>query len=273
MTDLIYKSDKPIYFHQTLVETQAFLPMTDEIDSEATRRSKRNRTASFDISRNYFQSVPKHRKKANSGKMVNPPSTGDQSIIDMSQSINSNPQPNNGVSNRNPTDPQQINNNVNGNPDENMLRQMANENVANVQLNLRPLIQECVGGELKKVYEAIGKLGDMVKNITDTASATNQTIFQPSNIHRDFTAPPPLFLNNRPPEIPSSNMMLFPPGPNLERPSKVEKFKLKFDGNPSGISVEDFVFRLEYLKNQYKVSWEEIFAEFQSPSSGAEYEW
>lgn len=56
----------------------------------------------------------------------------------MFQSINFNPQPNHGVPNRNPTDPHPINNNVNGNPDEKMLRQMVNENVANAQLNLRP---------------------------------------------------------------------------------------------------------------------------------------
>lgn len=48
----------------------------------------------------------------------------------------------------------------------------------------------------------------------------------------------------------------------LYRAIRVEKFGFKFDGNPTGLAVEDFVFRLEHLQAQYQISWEEIYSDF-----------
>ncbi|XP_073838108.1 uncharacterized protein [Musca autumnalis] len=245
--------------------------MSEENLVETVRRSKRNRTASFDISRISVQTLPKYRKKDKNGGMVNPPGI-DPAIIDMSQTINANSIPNNNlynaVSNGNASGSQ--NSMPIGNEMNNVLKEMVDTGVNNAQLSLRPLVKECIGEEMRKVYEAIGKLGDIVKNLNVGNNAQNN---QQNNSPFPFPYPPPTIETNRRSEIPTNNMMSNPPGPNLDRPSKVEKFKLKFDGNQSGMSVEDFVFRLEYLKNQYRVSWEEIYAEFQSLLTGSAYEW
>lgn len=54
---------------------------------------------------------------------------------------------------------------------------------------------------------------------------------------------------------------------------RIERFGLNFSGRPNSLSVEDFIYRLEYFQRHYRLAWEEILNEFHILLSGPAYEW
>lgn len=148
------------------------------------RRSKRNRISAFDVSRVSLQLPPKVRKfkgnrMSNPGQAI-PPMVTDMSgtIINTSDNLNvlpgtsgnatrniSVPMPSRGV------DP---------------LAAIVNESINETGLNLRPLVQEIISEEMKKVNDSIQQLTNIVaavaggvnnipnngENMANTSSAT-----------------------------------------------------------------------------------------------------
>lgn len=53
----------------------------------------------------------------------------------------------------------------------------------------------------------------------------------------------------------------------------VDKWDLIFDGNSEHLHVEDFIFRVEYLRECYGCSWEEVMRDFQRLLKGEAKEW
>lgn len=174
--------------------------MSEENLFETKRRSQRNSTLSFDVSRLSGQTLPKYRKRDKIGNMVNPPPLINPSILDMSQTISATSNPNCNTSNMLPNgnSTSSFHSSTPANDDiNNVLREMVD---ANAQINLRQLVQECICMEMKKVYEAIGKLGDIVKNLN---IGTNAPSNQPNNASFSFPNPPPIIEPNRHPEMQS----------------------------------------------------------------------
>lgn len=54
---------------------------------------------------------------------------------------------------------------------------------------------------------------------------------------------------------------------------KIDKLGLRFDGNPQGLSVEEFVYRLEHYQWQYCIPWSEIIRDFPLIVSGPAESW
>lgn len=54
---------------------------------------------------------------------------------------------------------------------------------------------------------------------------------------------------------------------------RVERFGLKFNGNPNHLAIEDFVVRLEHLQRQYSIPWSEILRDFHLLVSDTALEW
>lgn len=53
----------------------------------------------------------------------------------------------------------------------------------------------------------------------------------------------------------------------------VDKWDLVFDGNAEHLPVEDFIYRVEYLRECYGCSWEEVMRDFQRLLKGEAKEW
>lgn len=53
----------------------------------------------------------------------------------------------------------------------------------------------------------------------------------------------------------------------------IEKWGLSFQGHRDAMSVEDFLFRLDYLRDQYGCSWGEVLRDFHRLLSGEAREW
>lgn len=45
--------------------------------------------------------------------------------------------------------------------------------------------------------------------------------------------------------------------------SPMEKWDICFDGNPDHLDVEDFIFRVEYLQEYYRIPWSDVVGDFQ----------
>jgi len=54
---------------------------------------------------------------------------------------------------------------------------------------------------------------------------------------------------------------------------KLERWNLKFDGEDPMHSVEDFVFRVEFLQRQYQCPWKDVLLGFHILLSGQAREW
>lgn len=54
---------------------------------------------------------------------------------------------------------------------------------------------------------------------------------------------------------------------------RINKLGLKFDGSSSGLSVEEFVYRLEYFQRQYGIPWGEIIRDFPLILTGRAESW
>lgn len=56
-------------------------------------------------------------------------------------------------------------------------------------------------------------------------------------------------------------------------PIKIDRWGIKFDGNPELLTAEDFIFRLETLQGHYGCPWPEILRDLHLLLSGPAYEW
>ncbi|XP_073835605.1 uncharacterized protein [Musca autumnalis] len=73
---------------------------------------------------------------------------------------------------------------------------------------------------------------------------------------------------------PSSSGGYVPPSFRMEPLRiRVDKFGINFDGNPLKLTVEEFIFRLECLQEQYDIPWDEILRDFRLLISGPVLEW
>lgn len=54
---------------------------------------------------------------------------------------------------------------------------------------------------------------------------------------------------------------------------RVDRFGLRFDGNERNMSIEDFIFRLEYLQSRYRIPWMEIVRDFHILMTGSASNW
>lgn len=116
----------------------------------------------------------------------------------------------------------------------------------------------------------------------------------PSNFEYNF--PPPSYNlaaqnNTQPPINPPTNLhsdqpvlQSNPPNLQYDQPPRfeqifrsekirVERFGLRFDGNSNNLSVDDFIFRLEYLQAQYNMLWSEIIRDFHLLVTGPAGNW
>lgn len=63
------------------------------------------------------------------------------------------------------------------------------------------------------------------------------------------------------------------PTPFDPRLFRINKLGLHFDGSSSGLSVEEFVYRLEYFQRQYRIPWAEIIRDFPLILNGRAESW
>lgn len=238
------------------------------------RRSKRNRLSAFDVSR-FVQNSSKYTRTKKGNRMASN-DQNQQGIFDLSGTINSGAI--NSGTNEVPMATQNaypLNHNV-PEPNEAHLRELVNESVSETRAVLNTLVQESMGRELSKIYSEIGKLNKTFQQAMQGLTGGNSngnTQPSDSNVIQSATMAQGNF-ENRYSEARGTNAV---PGachiagqPFLTR---VEKLGLMFDGKPNGIDVEDFVFRLEHLRELYKIPWEEILVNFHYLVSGPANEW
>lgn len=204
----------------------------------------------------------------------------DPAIIDMSHTINAPPPSTSGQAIN------QGNRTVNGsNPagsgvpmeeGDPVNRDIADERGGNTQQIVRDLVQESVGREMQKIYAAIGKLSETVaslaNNRTQPEAAVPMTNTDRSVASRVSTSPP-TYRSDGGSDHPQNHMPFNNGSQGHNRGFKIERFGLNFNGNPNGLSVDDFVYRVEYFQKHYRLSWEEIMDEIHILLSGPALEW
>lgn len=233
------------------------------------RRSKRNRSLAFDISRISGQSPrPKFKKKGSGGRMESA-TNRDASMRDLSGTIN-NPNASTSATSRAAQHSAQLERDLPREEDQ-VIRNMVYESVNEARLGLNSLVQESIGREMEKVYSVVNKLNEAVARLSiegrgGSSNQMNQTI-------------PPAHTGSGPtPSYGDGNLNIrrntvTPSISNGQQGIKVERFGLNFSGKPNTLSVEDFIYRLEYFQRHYRLEWDDILNEFHILVSGPAYEW
>lgn len=238
------------------------------------RRSKRNRTLAFDTSRISIQSPkPNNKKKKVVSNMEQSNGIRDTTIRDLSGSIN-NTQPSTSKSARVPSNlpPTPTPSNQQGDVN-NVIRSMVRESMNDARGYLRSWVEESVAKEMDKIHSVINRLSDNVSrlsiNVQNQPTIPTTLPNPPGNPTDEFPTQHRDNVNNgnrRSTVIPS----VISTGIHG---IKVERFGLNFSGKPNSLSVEDFIYRLEYFQQHYKLAWEDILNEFHILVSGPAYEW
>lgn len=260
------------------------------------RKSKRLRELNFDLNRSSPQVKPKYWKSRTGGKMANNKQNTQHDIRDTSDTIMAESS-STGTIPKTLTGPQIQSHNA-GEIDS-TIRGLVQESINDAQLHIRTLVQESVNQEMAKVYGVMNSLSEAIKNLTlnqNRVLESIQNIQQPVGMAQQQTVPElhisggiqqtavghskerytPVDQYQLPnlAYVPPKNDSMTKQVPNGEyRGSRVEKFGIRFDGSPRGIRVQDFIFRLAHLQQQYHIPWQEIYADFYTLVSGAAYEW
>lgn len=233
------------------------------------KRSKRNRSLTFDVSRSSISSpMPKLNKKST---MQNPNANVEPTIRDLSGSITNsdNRQP---VLQSNPsTHPIKV---------DNLVRSLVQESLNHATSNLHSMVQDTVTKEMEKIYGVIDKLSEAVSRISVDGrnAAANPTVHP--EITRQYSRPSDAYRpynDNFVPQFPPQNMDY---NPNLHRRNtftlyydffewsgvEVERFGINFSDRPNSLSIEDFIYRLKYFQHHYDLAWEDFL-------NGSAVEW
>ncbi|EDV90315.1 GH23721 [Drosophila grimshawi] len=64
-----------------------------------------------------------------------------------------------------------------------------------------------------------------------------------------------------------------PPVIRSQAPTETAKWEVPFDGSNNRGSVQDFVFKVEYLKSLFQCPWDEILSNFHVLVTGRAREW
>lgn len=240
------------------------------------RRSKRNRSLVFDLSRTSVQSPKKKKstKGESNSKMQNPNVNVDPGFRDMSNTIN-NPNPSTSaaasISQPNtqhtiqPTHPMQV---------DQLVRSLVQDSLNHAQANLNALVQASVSKKLGQVYSVINKLNDTVANLSISGRNSPQNPIPQVNPTANSGVQSPPVSQETFPNINRTNTVT-PPAMSVSSSQgiKIERFGINFSGRPNSLSVEDFIYRLEYFKNSYKLDWNDILGELHVLVSGPAQEW
>lgn len=257
----------------------------------------RHRDISLDLNRSPPQVKEKY-KKDNRARRMPPPVDFD--MVDMSRTINA---PNSNTGAR-PKTRSQVQNPDFGTRrvsfrDEAMpqsVKQMVNESVEEMRRSLdnsiRNIVSDNVSRELGKVHDSITMLSDAIRSLAlkDTARENDRTNIPPPNVTansvhaRAYDLPPPSdkysFPNVHPnwSNVQQQPMMTTAPPPvvppsHYVNKTRVDRFGLRFDGNENHLSIESFVFRLEYCQRQYQIPWKEILDDFHLLVVGPALDW
>lgn len=205
-----------------------------ENKTEANRRkkkSKRNRSLTFDLSRTSISSpLPKLNKKTT---MPNTNANSDPSIRDLSGSItNANPSTSAEARLRQNNPQQVVQPNLPVHPVEvdNLVRSLVHDSLAQANNNLRSLVQESVSSEMKKIYGVINTLSDAVSKIF--MAGQNTTQHPTASSHNDNPTHQSLHPENRRPTF-EDNANQVPPlnrdhNPHFSRRNTVTPSFLSF---------------------------------------------
>lgn len=186
------------------------------------------------------------------------------------------------------------------------VRQMVQDSVNHLQQRIEGAIQQRVDMEMSRVSDAIKNLNEAVRllslnrendvNVSSNGTACRaeqrqqQNVVQPQqnsaprsynvpqqNHDLHYPIPPPHSITQ--PNLEDPRLWQRPPNmmPHLDqveaRASRVEKFGLVFDGNQKRMSVDDFVFRIQYLQRQYKIPDSEMLRDFHLLVKGSALDW
>lgn len=240
---------------------------------ETRSKRKRNRPVTFDLERSTFIENKKYRKYRQNHKMAEGNPTVQPQFTDMSYTINA---PNRGMEHFQGSQVESMRAGTStGRTNEALdssIQEMVSQSVSGVQEQLRAMVTETVSQEMKKVYDMMEKINQTVKDLSDgrvSTSGTNE--FRSTNetpiIQQHVRIPPPPDVNYTVPTTVSN------PINQVNKTIHVDKFGLNFDGKPSSISVDDFIFRLEHLQKHYQLPWSNILGEFHQLVSGEANEW
>lgn len=269
-----------------------------------SRRSERENI--FDKSRN----TPDPKRFAESKstkKMAKAPSSTEQTMYDMSETITAASKDTGAI----PKPRRNLDGDL-ANSIKSVVDKSVESMRGSIETSMRGAVRKSVQDELVSVNRAIANLSSLVSRLFDNnpvvrgdnmngqlRQTTNETRHVPpppqrSRSNFDYTFPPPSYniaaQNNAQPQIspPTNSHSNQPPSnqPNLQNNQpprfeqifrsekiRVERFGLRFDGNSNNLSVDDFIFRLEYLQTQYNMLWSEIIRDFHLLVTGPAGNW
>lgn len=138
-----------------------------------------------------------------------------------------------------------------------------------------------IQNELGGLKNTIGQLSEAVKRLTELTLNRNVPSSPASNSGLggldNLSAPETGNNGNRPTNgnsVAGSVCSHFPNDTLRENKRvRIDKLGLRFDGISGGISVEEFVYRLEYFQGQYHIPWAEILRDFSLIVSGPAESW
>ncbi|XP_073822182.1 uncharacterized protein [Musca autumnalis] len=122
------------------------------------------------------------------------------------------------------------------------------------QLNPPPN-QLAIQGQVPNSHSMASTNGTM-ENRVDRENVAPQGVNTSNQLVRQFPAQ-------------SSSLVPFDPRYGI----RMNKLGLRFDGSSSGLSVEEFVYRLEYFQRQYGIPWAEIIRDFPLMLTGRAESW
>lgn len=235
--------------------------------------NKRNWPLHFDANSDQGQIEPK-KKKMNELETGNMENTGQ--FRDLSSTIINRPGHGN-IDNNPQTAPTGIEN-----EGDNFLTP-GTRRVQSRDVNLEERVKDIVSNEVKDLRKTIDILVKTVQNMTsNTTNVTPRTVNFDGHVgngnipQSDLPAVSNAMASRERIQsgTSSSSGYYFPPVPMKDHLRiRVDKFGINFDGNPLKLTVEEFIFRLECLKEQYDIPWDEILRDFRLLVSGPALEW
>lgn len=136
------------------------------------------------------------------------------------------------------------------------------QNVLPTGRNSRPIqttIEGSTGGRQPPIYGA-----------TSGPNVTSQTQCYAQPVG---SSEAPQYQNQREwSQIPVNHLSPVTPRSNVKK-MDVEKWRLKFDGTSKSINAEDFIFRLEQLRQDYQCDWDEVLVKFPQLLEGPAEDW
>lgn len=232
------------------------------IAAKAKLKRQRARNSSFDLNRSSPQVKEKYVKSNQQGRIPQPM---ENNIIDMSETIKTDKS-----TGAIPKTREKVDERMESQEElPHSVKQMVMESVEVMRRELhhsiRDIVNENLNMQLNRVQQSIALLNESIRGLS-MSNQIRQNASLPGENVADERHGTPEVRQNPASHGPANPLLVVPPRePNLPvamnvpplqyygNRTRVERFRLNFNGNETHLSVESFVFRLEHCQRQYQI--------------------